>query len=85
MQMNYQISIKEYKNLHPEQWVQVYGVISNCYKYINTCQAYQIQTILEILSCGWFEDIFLYPVDEEEGSLAIGEFIKTGGRVRSIR
>jgi hypothetical protein len=71
--MSEKISIKECKKLLPEQWVKVYGVISNCCKYINTCQTYQLQTVVRNIPHGWFDDIVLHLVDEEERPIAIEE------------
>lgn len=68
--MSKEIFIKECKELHPEQWVKVYGVFSNCCKYINTCQVYQLESVVGSISPGWFEDIVLHPVDEEERPIA---------------
>lgn len=67
--MNAEIPIKDCKKLHPEQWVKVYGVVSNCDEYINTCQAYQLETVVGSIPHGWFEDIVLYLVDEQERPL----------------
>jgi hypothetical protein len=75
-EMSEEISINECKKLHLEQWVKVYGVVSNRCEYINTCQVYQLETVAWSISRGWFEDIVLQPVDEEERSIFLEEVMK---------
>lgn len=74
--MSEKISIKECHQLHPEQWVKVYGFVFGRCEYINTCQIYQLQTVIENTPLHWFEDIMLQLVDEEERPVAIAELIK---------
>ena len=75
-QMSEKISIKKCNQLHPEQWVKIYGLVFGCCEYINTCQIYQLETVIGNTSRHWFEDIVLQPVDEEEHPVAIAELIK---------
>ncbi|HEY9614057.1 hypothetical protein [Allocoleopsis sp.] len=76
--MSAKIFIEQCKTLHPEQWVKLYGVVSNRWEYINTFQAYQLETVVSGISLGWFKDIALYLVDEEECPIAIAEVINNG-------
>ena len=75
IEMSEEIFIRECKRLHPEQWVQLYGIVSNRWEYINTFQAYQLETVIRSIPRGWFKDISLYPIDQEEYSTAIAEVI----------
>ena len=77
--MNETISIKEiqaYNQFDPEQWVKIYGFVFGRCEYINTCQIYQLEVVIDSTSHHWFEDIVLQPVDEEEHPVAIEELIK---------
>jgi hypothetical protein len=64
--MSEKFPIKECNKLHPEHWVNVYGVVSERCEYINTCQVYQLETVLGGIVRSWFEDIVLELVNEEE-------------------
>ncbi len=77
--MNSAIFIEECKKLHPEQWVNLYGVVSHQWEYINTFQVYQLETVVGSIPRGWFKDIALYLVDEEEYPTAIAEVINNSG------
>ena len=63
--MNQKIPIDESKNLHLEQWVEIYGIFSNCCHYINTCQVYQLEAVLIRIPPAWWDKFLLKPVDEE--------------------
>lgn len=71
--MSEKISIKECNQLHPEQWVKVYGFVFGRCEYINTCQLYQLEAMIGSTSQHWFEDIVLQLVDEEEQPIALEE------------
>jgi hypothetical protein len=58
--------MEEPEQLHPQQWVKVYGVISNCCQYINTCQVYQLDAVVGNIQRGWFEDLILELIDENQ-------------------
>lgn len=67
------IIIDEYKKLHPEQWLKVYGVFSNRCDYINTCQVYQLEAVLGSIQRGWWDEYVLELVDEKEQPISVEE------------
>lgn len=60
------INLDKYNNLHPLQWVKVYGIFSSRCDHIITCQGYQLGTILRCLQPDWWEDVVVEAVEEEE-------------------
>jgi hypothetical protein len=40
------IPLEDKNTLHPEQWVKVYGLHSEQYYYIITCQVFQLDAVL---------------------------------------
>jgi hypothetical protein len=70
------ITFDESNQLHPEQWIKVYGVFSNRCDYIITCQVYQLETVLSSNQRNWWDDILLEPIDEEEQPMPVQEAMK---------
>ena len=60
------ISVEQGSKFDPLQVIKVYGVFSNRCDYINTCQGYQLETVLRCMQPDWWDDVILEPVDEEE-------------------
>lgn len=72
------ISVDECEKLHPHQWVKLYGVIANRYEYINTCQIYQLKTVVGSIKRSWWDNYVLEPVDEKEQPISLEEALKRG-------
>lgn len=60
------INPEKYNNLHPLQWVKVYGIFSNRCDHIITCQGYQLATILRCFQPSWWEEVVVEIVDDDE-------------------
>jgi hypothetical protein len=60
------VSIDAREALHPEQWVKLYGIFSNRYNHIITCQIYQLETVLSKIQHSWWDDYILELVEGEE-------------------
>lgn len=64
------IPFEDKNTLHPEQWVKLYGIHSDQYYYIITCQVFQLDAVLggnqEIWWTGWWEGFLLESIDELE-------------------
>lgn len=56
----------DYNKFEPLQWIKVYGVFSSRCDYIITCQAYQLETVLGCMQPGWWDDVVLELVEDEE-------------------
>jgi hypothetical protein len=72
------ITLDKCKELHPEQWVKVYGVVANRRDYIITCQVYQLEAVVGTNKTGWWDSFLLEPVDEEEQSISVEEAFERG-------
>ncbi|MCA1992294.1 MAG: hypothetical protein LDL41_09670 [Coleofasciculus sp. S288] len=71
--MSESITLDEWKKFHPEQWVKLYGIVSNHCDYIITCQVYQLEVVLGSAQRGWWDGYLLEPVDEEEQPMTVEE------------
>lgn len=64
------IPFEDKNTLHPEQWVKVYGIHSEQYYYIITCQVFQLDAVLGGNQARWWADwwdgFLLESVDEGE-------------------
>ena len=60
------VRVEDCQNLHPEQWVKLYGVISKRCDYIITCQVYQLETVLGVVKRHWCDSYVLELIDQEE-------------------
>ncbi|HEY9829453.1 MAG TPA: hypothetical protein V6D26_02660, partial [Stenomitos sp.] len=64
------IPFEDKNTLHPEQWVKVYGIHSEQYYYIITCQVFQLDAVLGGNQATWWADwwdgFLLEAVDEGE-------------------
>ena len=67
------ITLNERKKFHPEQWVKLYGIVSNHCDYIITCQVSHLDTVLNHTQRSWWDDYLLEPVDEEEKPISVEE------------
>ncbi len=65
------IPLRDSQKFHPEQWVKLYGIISNRCDYIITCQVYHLETVLSSTQRHWWDEYVLEPVDEEEQPMSI--------------
>lgn len=61
------------KQLHPEQWVKVYGIACDRWEYINVCQVSQLETALSDSVRIWFEYVGLQPIDEDGQAISVEE------------
>lgn len=72
------IPFDEYKKLHPEQWIKLYGVIYHSRHYLITCQVYQLEVVINSNQRNWWDGFLLEPVDEEEQPVPLEEaFLKS--------
>ncbi len=71
------VPVDECEKFHPQQWVNMYGIVSNRCEYINTCQVYQVETTIASIQRSWFKNIVLEPVDESQQPISVEEAMKT--------
>ncbi len=72
------ISLDECEQLHPHQWVKLYGVTANRYEHINTCQVYQLEVVVGNIQRSWWDNYVLEPVDENEQPMSLEEALRWG-------
>lgn len=59
------ISSTEAEKLHPEQWVNVYGISEGRIDYLNTCQVSQLDTVLNNIPAHWWESFLLEAIADD--------------------
>jgi hypothetical protein len=66
-EMDELIPFEDKDTLHPEQWVKIYGICSEQYYFIITCQVFQLDAVLGgnqgLWWIGWWEGFLLECVD----------------------
>ncbi len=58
------------------QWnqpINVYGVTSSRYEYINTCEVYELEVVLECLSTSWWESFAIELIDKPERMIPVAK------------
>jgi hypothetical protein len=73
------IFLDEYEKLPLEQWIRLYGIVSNRSDYIITCQVYQLKAVLGSIRRHWWDDFTLELINEDEQPMSIEEVFSNSG------